>query len=400
MSVALQRRHIDVLAAITGLGVAGDSMLYIVLPLYWQESGLSSIWEVGFILSLNRLARLPINPIAGWLYSRISIRTGMIAGALCALASTCGYALAGGFLLWCLLRVLWGTAWSLFKIGSMAAVLEVSNSGGNGYLIGRYNGLLRLGSLLGMFGGGLVADCFGFRITCVLCAVLAAPALLLALFQVPDVSVQPSSTKRSSSWWKDMATLPGLPAALLTAGAIAVVLQGVLAAGLGSLTQEHFGDTLDLGLLIVGCASLTGVLQAIRWTLEPVLAPRIGGWTDRSGKRPCWLAGALLATAVVFAVSACRIPLVFWLPAVVGMELCAIAVNTLSDAVITDIAKATGRRMSIVTSYVFAVDLGAALGPLLLFGLGRMADFTTVYVVSAGLMLICAACWSVLGRRS
>ncbi len=51
-------RRVIVLSLITAACLIGDSMLYIVLPVHFAEAGLGSLWEVGIILSANRLVRL------------------------------------------------------------------------------------------------------------------------------------------------------------------------------------------------------------------------------------------------------------------------------------------------------------------------------------------------------
>ena len=56
-----QMKPIIVLALLTAACLVGDSMLYIVMPTHWQEFGLNSLWEVGILLSANRLVRLPLN---------------------------------------------------------------------------------------------------------------------------------------------------------------------------------------------------------------------------------------------------------------------------------------------------------------------------------------------------
>ncbi|MBQ8743872.1 MAG: hypothetical protein IJZ18_01645, partial [Mailhella sp.] len=105
------RQQVILFAIITAACVAGDSMLYVVLPVHWQSVGLASLWEVGLLLSLNRLARLPLNPLAGWVYSRISTKTGAILAALLAVFTTLGYGVAEGLAAWAVLRVLWGLSW-------------------------------------------------------------------------------------------------------------------------------------------------------------------------------------------------------------------------------------------------------------------------------------------------
>jgi len=48
-------RPIVVIALLTAVCLIGDSMLYVVLPTHWKEVGLFSLWEVGILLSVNRL---------------------------------------------------------------------------------------------------------------------------------------------------------------------------------------------------------------------------------------------------------------------------------------------------------------------------------------------------------
>ena len=63
------KAYVIVVSLITAACLFGDSMLYIVLPVHYQDAGLSSLWEVGIILSMNRLIRLPLNPLVGRLYT-------------------------------------------------------------------------------------------------------------------------------------------------------------------------------------------------------------------------------------------------------------------------------------------------------------------------------------------
>jgi hypothetical protein len=62
------KKPVVVIALITAVCLLGDTMLYIVLPVYWQSFGLTSLF--GILLSINRIIRLPLNPIIGWLYPR------------------------------------------------------------------------------------------------------------------------------------------------------------------------------------------------------------------------------------------------------------------------------------------------------------------------------------------
>lgn len=99
-------RQVIVISLITAACLIGDSMLYIVLPICFAQAGLSSLWEVGIILSVNRLVRLPLNPMVGWLYRHISDRTGIFIATVLATITTFSYAFADGFAVWLLLRCL------------------------------------------------------------------------------------------------------------------------------------------------------------------------------------------------------------------------------------------------------------------------------------------------------
>ena len=81
--VAKNKRHISVFALVTALRLMGDSMLYTMLPVYFQQAGLTSLWEVGVVLSVNRLVRLPLNPFIGRLYIPVSVNARTSASRCC-----------------------------------------------------------------------------------------------------------------------------------------------------------------------------------------------------------------------------------------------------------------------------------------------------------------------------
>ena len=129
-------RQVVVLSLITAACLIGDSMLYIVLPVHFAEAGLASLWEVGIILSVNRLVRLPLNPAVGWLYRRISDRTGIFIATVLATLTTFGYAFADGFAAWLFLRCLWGVAWTLLRLGGVLWNFGGGLGGGCGGILG------------------------------------------------------------------------------------------------------------------------------------------------------------------------------------------------------------------------------------------------------------------------
>ena len=91
---AAARRLARSMAVVSAFCLTGDTMLYIALPLFWQECGLTALWQVGVLLAVNRLVRLPLNPLVRLLYTRIDQRTGMALAVV--LAAVNGMALGGG----------------------------------------------------------------------------------------------------------------------------------------------------------------------------------------------------------------------------------------------------------------------------------------------------------------
>lgn len=118
-------RHAPIaIAWITGICLLGDSMLYIVLPVYGlQQYGLDSFWQIGLLLSVNRLVRLPLGPLLGWLYARMPVRVGITAAVAAANLTTLAFGAGSGFPLLLAARALWGAAWSLLRIGGYLIIL-------------------------------------------------------------------------------------------------------------------------------------------------------------------------------------------------------------------------------------------------------------------------------------
>lgn len=100
MTDAEKKLRID--AWVTAICLLGDSALYVVLPLFYTEFGLRSLWEVGVLLAFNRLIRLPLHPLIRRFYeTRDEKLSGLRIGAGLTFLATLGYAVSDGF--WILL---------------------------------------------------------------------------------------------------------------------------------------------------------------------------------------------------------------------------------------------------------------------------------------------------------
>ena len=392
------RQQVILFAIITAACVAGDSMLYVVLPVHWQSVGLASLWEVGLLLSLNRLARLPLNPLAGWVYSRISTKTGAILAALLAVFTTLGYGVAEGLAAWAVLRVLWGLSWSFLKLGGLLTVMDVAGPHERGYLIGLYSGVYRLGSLAGMLGGGLLADMMGLKATACICAGLAVPGLLMAIFMLKRISPEQREAEKLADGKEKPSVLsvlrsPTLLWVLLACLMVKLLTEGVFMSTLSPLLEHHWGETISCFGLALGCASVSGFIQSLRWGWDPVLSPLVGRISDGRLGRVSMFAGGCWVCAGLLALTVLKLPFWPWMALLVGFLVCCTVMTTLSDALATDVA-ADSQAVVVITAYTFAIDLGAALGPLGGFAAIELWGMDTAYLLCAVLMALFALQWT------
>ena len=357
---AAARRLARSMAVVSAFCLTGDTMLYIALPLFWQECGLTALWQVGVLLAVNRLVRLPLNPLVRLLYTRIDQRTGMALAVVLAASTTLLYGVARCFALWLLLRCLWGLAWTLLRLGSLFALTAASRKDNRGYLMGSYNGLVRLGSLLGMIGGGLLADLLGFPTVALLFGALTLTGLPLALSRIPRSGRATGAASRAAT-----SLLSGL----------------------------HVGELALAGGLVMGCATLAGTLQALRWLWEPWLAPWFGRLSDGPRGRGPVLCACLGGGACALALVALSLPAPLWLPLLLCSQLCATGLGTLSDAAASDTAEQHGHPTHTLASYAFIVDCGAAAGPVLAYGVQGLWGMDAAYLTAAALLLCLLPLW-------
>lgn len=383
------QKPVIVISLLTAACLLGDSMLYIVLPTHWQEFGLSSLWEVGVLLSVNRFIRLPLNPLVGWLYGKMNNRNGIIFAGILATCTTFSYAVIKGFAFWVVLRCIWGVAWTFLRLGAYFTILEISSETNRGHYMGLYNGLYRLGSLGGMLIGGLLADYYGIAIPSIVFGLMTFSAIPFASRLLPRSFHTETQTNNNIT-----ATLANSNViwTLLTGLFIAMVYQGVFTATLSYLIQVHNSQSVLILGASVGAASLAGILQALRWGWEPWLAPWIGRISDGKHGRKNILMASLFISAALFAIIPLGLPLGIWLTLILTILLTATVLTTIIDAIACDVAFEAPPK-TFMTIYSFAIDIGAALGPVLGYTLTKFSGPYAIYWAIAVGLFILASKW-------
>ncbi|MEL7565771.1 MAG: MFS transporter [Dehalobacterium sp.] len=388
----INRKPVIVISLLTAACLLGDSMLYVVLPIHWQEVGLASLWEVGILLSVNRMVRLPLNPLVGWLYGKMSSRSGILFAGILATCTTLSYAVFKGFIFWLILRCIWGIAWTFLRLGGYFTILEVSSDSNRGYYMGMYNGLYRLGSLGGMLIGGFLADRFGIGITALFFGTVTFLAIPFTFRLIPVAGPQ----EREENKPIDLSAIVNSNViwTLVTGLFIAMIYQGAFTSTLSYLIQTHNSATILIAGVSIGAASLAGILQALRWGWEPWLAPWFGRVSDGRFGRRTILTVTFVFAALLFLLVPVQLPLGLWLMLIMTILLTATILTTVIDAAACDVASCSSQKV-FMTAYSFSIDIGAALGPLTAFTLNDIWGPYAIYRVIAVTFLALAVKWLV-----
>ncbi|NOU91325.1 MFS transporter [Paenibacillus sp. LMG 31460] len=389
-------KPIIILALITAVSLFGDSMLYVVLPIHWNDVGLTSLIEVGILLSANRFVRLPLGPLIGWLYNKISIRNGVFLAVFIAGMTTLLYGWVDGLYSWLVLRCTWGVAWSLLRLGSYFMILELSDDQNRGYFMGTYNGLYRIGSLVGMLAGSICVELFGLRAVATTFGVLAFLVLPAVYKFVPRAKKQIKS-EGVPLQKRMLIKLPALQETLISVFLVGMCLDGMLTATLSHLIDVHHKKSFMFYEIVIGAATLAGTLQAVRWGLGLFMSPWFGRLSDQKwGRRPLFI-GSLALASIFMAATNFEVPFAFWLLDLLALLIITTLLSTIMDAMVSDIAFGSSRTF-IMTMYVVVSDVGASMGPLFGYFSEHFIGLTMTYWLSATLLLLLSIIWFMKGN--
>lgn len=384
------------IALITAICLAGDSMLYIVLPTHWKEVGLTSLIQVGVLLSVNRFVRLPLNPLIGFLFKKVSFRKGILLAVVLSGITTISYSLVKDFSLWLILRSVWGVSWSIFKLGAYLLVLQFSTDSNRGNMMGTYNGLYRLGSLFGMLLGGIFADLFGIKVISIVLGSLAFISIPFIFKYIPNRIQTDKGEERNNN--SSLINIKGIQnkrliSILITAFLLILILDGMLTATLSHIIEMKFTNKIDIIGVMIGAATLAGVMQSLRWVILPFVIPKIGNVLDKAKQKSNILIMFLGCASVLLVLIALPLGLTSWLIVLLIHLLIASIITTIIDAIITDFASKVSNTVFIMTLFTIIIDLGAALGPITGYILEHKIGMTNLFLAAASVCLILKITW-------
>lgn len=344
-------RPVVLVALATAFSLLGDQTLYSVLPTCYTELGLMP-YQVGLILSVNRWIRLLTNHLAERLCRRYSLTLLLMLSLTLGAATTVVYGTVSLFSILLGARILWGLSWSFIRQVGLMTVVESAPGDAIGRMMGFYNGIHRLGSVAGNLAGAVGYDLIGFALTLTIfggLSLMGVPLGILSRWRLPHVARGLSGLEAPA--WRDV----GLLACGFVVGCVGA---GLMMSTLGMVLKASLGNSLTVGGLVIGVATLNGMLLASRWVTDSLCAPVLGALSDRIGRRR----GALLFFGLgsLALLTASRMP---GTAPLVVLVLLFFACGVGATVVMVSEAGLRGARA--VASYVTASDMGSAAGPML-----------------------------------
>jgi MFS family permease len=393
---ALSNKYLRVLPI--GLSVAlslfGDLSLFAGLVTQLEVVHLT-LAEVGVILSVHRLVRIPGNLVVGYLQDRLGRRGQFVVGMVLAVLSTAAYGLVSGFWPFVLARVTWGAAWALLNVCGTTMVLDLSGDNDRGGLTGFYAAWIWMGYIIGPLAGGLLTDALSFQRAMLICSLLSAAGLLVALIfvRVPRFTPDEAAPRRFVLWdvFRQSLNLrrnpPMLNRTLLTFVVVQFAGDGVVLATLTLLLTQRLGPVISLGGTQLSAAAAGGIFIAGRAALACLVSLGAGRLSDTRIARPRLVAlglavGAAGAAVLAFAGSPA------WIILGLGLgSLASGAVLAVLPALVRDYTPGAdlGRSMG---GFAMVGDIGSSAGPALAFALAPVFGLGAVYGLCAGLFLI------------
>lgn len=335
----------------TALSLLGDQALYALLPLYFQDIGLAP-FQVGILLSANRWIRLFTNHLAerliGHYPAHLMFATSLLLGAVL----TGVYAASSSFFILLTARCLWGLCWSFIRHISVMGVASTSEPENLGQMMGFYNGISRTGGVIGIVAGGILFDLIGFTPAMTIFAALSLAAVPFGLFSGVD------RQGRRSAQWTNSSAISNHHALLVCGFCIGAVGPGLLMSTLGFILLSRYGQQIDIMGIVIGVATLNGLLLGVRWAMDTLGAPFYGAMVDQVGIR--------IGAPLFFLTGAGVMVLLANSNSLAGLSIGVIVFFMCGTALATVVSAEASRMGSkIFARYATAGDLGAAFGPLI-----------------------------------
>ena len=252
-------------STLMSLALLGDSLIYAILPVYADNFGLT-IPMVGILLAANRIVRIFIYTFISKLVSTFGARTLCVIAAIMATLSTFLYGISAGFFPLLCARILWGIAYAILLISTLAyAVTKKSEAGTR---IGTSQSIQRIGPIIALLLGTWLAAIWSPNNVFLILAIPTSFSILIALTLPKHVKTQPTQKRHSAKLTK-----PSILDLLFFIQGYAI--DGLFAVSITLMLAEK----TSLANAVIG----GGALLALRHVGEALAAPLFGSLGDKFG---------------------------------------------------------------------------------------------------------------------
>ena len=385
---ASKQAQVHLIGLIVCLSLFGDLTLFAVLPTHFADAGIT-LANVGVMLSIHRLIRVPGNPIAGVLMDRWGRKRFLVAGLGFAVVATTGYGLVQGFWPFLLMRLSWGIAWMFINISGMALVIDLSSPHNRGSFAGQYNTWVMIGLAAGPLLGGTLVDLIDFQTTMLMGGAITLLALLMAILLVPKREPATIKTEDRVSvrrLYPSIQLLRTLPVEIwiifLLFAIILFTGEGVALSTLSLRAQELFGNEVKLGNWQLGMATVGGMLLGYRSLAAAISSPFFGRLSDGKLGRFGVVLTSLLVGAGGFALLGSAVTSLWMM---VGLTFSAISAGSVMAVLVAWLGDMTpeAQRGSVMGLYATFGDLGSMSGPFVAYQLMTRYSLQNIYILCA-----------------
>lgn len=210
----------------------GDAFLYPFLPQYAGVMQIPVVW-IGVLLSINRFVRIVFNAVVIKWFASYGVRNLTIIASGMAILSTIGYGLGWGLLSLIIFRLIWGLAYAILRMSTVAYAFEYEYIG---LSLGLGKAVQETGPLLAMWIGPLLLQYFSATDTFVFLALISIPSFLYAI-SLPDLKYVPAIEKRSIFTFPSLFNAITFGISFLVDGALVIMAGLFLAGNNASLTN-------------------------------------------------------------------------------------------------------------------------------------------------------------------
>jgi MFS family permease len=366
-------------AALTlSLTLPGDTLLYLLLPLYAASFGVT-LPEAGVLLAANRLVRIAGYGWVARFYADRGPRAACLLAAFGAVLSTLSYATLSGVWLLLIGRLMWGISFAAMNIANQALPTAVTE--GAAVRAGRARAIIAVGPTVGLLGGAVLALYFGPRSVFTVLTLTACLAPWFAI-RIPGQR-EPVARHGPRFEW---------PGAISTwAFSMGFTLDGLFMFGLGLLAAASYPT---------GAVLAAGVAMSLRYATEVVFSTAGGSLAERFGARRVLVIMSLMAAFALALLSGTGPWL--WSGVVATIVLRALT-QPLAAPLVAEAYPGSARVPALARQATWR-DIGAGTGPLAAGLLFPIAPASTIYggaavLLAAASLLLMSRMWTDQIRR-